>query len=147
MKMLSNLILGIMFYFFVCLLWQYNATQLVVNVFSLNFTGLPEFPAACRTFMSLTLECVCPNGKICVDLFIKAHLGMFKVKERNSRNALRCCSGVNMWLPEGNISPLHTSIYRGWALVCNGRPTWYDAQKWLIKFTAVIHSSAAFIFY
>lgn len=93
-----------------------------------------------------TLECVCSKGKICVDLFIKAHLDTFKVERSDSRNASRCCSEW-MWLPEGNISPLHTSIYRGWALARNANSAWYDAEKWLIRFIAVIHSSAAIIFY
>lgn len=44
-------------------------------------------------------------GRICADLFIKAHLDMFKVEKSNSRNALRCCS-EQVLLPQGKMSLL-----------------------------------------
>lgn len=51
----------------------------------------------------LTLERVHPNGKMCVDLFIKAHVGALKVEVRYSRNALWCCWDWMGW-PEGNTA-------------------------------------------
>lgn len=96
----------------------YQAARTVVWwLFSFVFTGDPWRLAAFHAFMSSTLECVRSNGKICVDLFIKAHLGTLKVEKSNSRNVLRCCSEW-MWLPEGNIGPLH-------------RPVFTEAEFWL----------------
>lgn len=71
---------------------------------------LQEIRVFMQPVMPSSLECIHPNSKICVDLFIKAHLGTFKVERRNSRNALRCCSGW-MWLPEGNITLLHRPVF------------------------------------
>lgn len=48
-------------------------------------TGISKFLAACHACMSSVQECTHPNGKICVDLFIKAHLGTFKVEEERKK--------------------------------------------------------------
>lgn len=85
-------------------------SYLIIFIFLPFSQEIHVFHATCHAFMSSTLECVRPNSKICVDLFIKAHLGTFKVEKSNSRNVLRCCSEW-MWLPEGNMSPLHRPVF------------------------------------
>lgn len=96
------------FWIDVCL--NYNqATQLFDAIFILPFYRRFMVPCSLSFLHVFDAGSVFAHGKICVDLFINAHLGTFKVEKSNSRNALSWCSEWVL-LPEGKMRLLHRPI-------------------------------------
>lgn len=92
--------------------------------FLCSCTGGLWFLVACQALMSPTLERVHPNGKICVNLFIKAHVGALKVEKKQFLECFKVLQLVDVVASGKYQSTSQPSVHWGWALACIANSKW-----------------------